>query len=44
MMAKKETRPRDVNQLAKYIVDLATGEKEKPTVKKKKASPVKKGR
>ena len=27
-MAKKPTRPRDANQLAKSIVDLATGEAE----------------
>jgi hypothetical protein len=27
-MAKKSTRPRDTNQLAKSIVDLATGEAE----------------
>lgn len=26
-MAKKPTRPRDTNQLAKSIVDIATGEK-----------------
>jgi hypothetical protein len=34
-MAKKPTRPRDANQLAKSIVDIATGEaeeaKDKPT-------------
>ena len=34
-MAKKPTRPRDANQLAKNIVDIATGEsedtKEQPT-------------
>ena len=34
-MAKKPTRPRDANQLAKSIVDIATGEsqdtKEDPT-------------
>lgn len=29
-MAKKPKRPKDTNQLAKYIVDLATGEKEEP--------------
>ena len=28
-MAKKPTRPRDANQLAKSIVDIATGETEK---------------
>jgi hypothetical protein len=28
-MAKKPTRPKDANQLAKSIVDVATGEKEK---------------
>lgn len=27
-MAKKPTRPRDTNQLAKAIVDIATGEKD----------------
>jgi hypothetical protein len=27
-MAKKPTRPRDANQLAKSIVDIATGESE----------------
>lgn len=29
-MAKKPKRPRDTNQLAKSIVDIATGEAEKP--------------
>ena len=29
-MAKKPKRPRDTNQLAKYIVDLVTGEKKEP--------------
>lgn len=29
-MAKKPKRPRDANQLAKFIVDVATGEAELP--------------
>jgi hypothetical protein len=29
-MAKKPKRPRDMNQLAKFIVDVATGEAELP--------------
>jgi hypothetical protein len=29
-MAKKPKRPRDQNQLAKFIVDIATGKQEKP--------------
>jgi hypothetical protein len=29
-MATKPKRPRDANQLAKHIVDLATGEAEQP--------------
>lgn len=29
-MAKTPKRPRDTNQLAKFIVDLATGEQPKP--------------
>jgi hypothetical protein len=31
-MAKKATRPRDTNQLAKSIVDIATGEKDSTPV------------
>ena len=31
-MAKKPTRPRDANQLAKSIVDIATGEHEEQKV------------
>ena len=31
-MAKKPTRPRDTNQLAKSIVDIATGEAEEKKV------------
>jgi hypothetical protein len=30
-MAKPPKRPRDTNQLAKFIVDLATGEQSEPT-------------
>jgi hypothetical protein len=38
-MATRPKRPRDFNQLAKLIVDIAVGEKEKPPKKsKKKAS------
>ncbi len=29
-MAKKPKRPRDTNQLAKFIIDVATGEAELP--------------
>lgn len=29
-MAKKPKRPRDTNQLAKFIIDVATGEVEPP--------------
>lgn len=29
-MSKKPKRPRDINQLAKSIVDIATGEKSEP--------------
>lgn len=36
-MTKKPKRPRDINQLAKYIVDLATGERTEEKSKKKKA-------
>jgi hypothetical protein len=31
-MAKKPKRPRDTNQLAKFIVDIATGEQEEKSV------------
>lgn len=41
MVTKKPSRPRDVNQLAKFIVDLATGDK-KPTVKGKPKNAAKK--
>jgi hypothetical protein len=36
MAAKKPTRPRDANQLAKRIVELATGEVEEPAEKSTK--------
>ncbi len=32
-MAKKPKRPRDANQLAKFIIDVATGEAELPEKK-----------
>jgi len=35
-MAKKPKRPKDTNQLAKYIVGLVTGEKTEPDVDKGK--------
>jgi hypothetical protein len=38
-MAKKPKRPRDPNQLAKLIVDLATGSAEEETVKEKQKDP-----
>lgn len=31
MMQKEATRPRDANQLAKFIVDVATHERKKAT-------------
>lgn len=39
-MAKKPKRPRDVNQLAKLIVDIATGDVDEPSksVTEKRAS------
>jgi hypothetical protein len=40
-MAKKPTRPRDTNQLAKSIVDIATRETEKKGSKDNKEEPVK---
>lgn len=35
-MPKNPKRPKDANQLAKYIVDLSTGEKTEPDEKKVK--------
>ena len=34
---KKLYRPKDINQLAKYIVDLSTGEETEKTVEEHKA-------
>lgn len=39
-MAKKPKRPRDVNQLAKFIVDIATGETSEPNSGKNPAAVV----
>jgi 5-hydroxyisourate hydrolase-like protein (transthyretin family) len=33
-MAKKQETPKDIWQLSKHILDIATGEKPKPKVKK----------
>lgn len=38
-MAKKKKRPRDTNQLAKLIADLATGEKIEDTSAEDKKNP-----
>ena len=38
-MAKKPTRPRDTNQLAKSIVDLATGEVDPTPIEVKEKNP-----
>ena len=38
-MAKKPTRPRDTNQLAKSIVDLATGEIDPAPIENKEKNP-----
>lgn len=46
-MAKKPKRPRDANQLAKFIVDVATGDAELPEAKQdatKNAAAVELGR
>ena len=37
-MANKPARPRDANQLAKYIVDLSTGDAEEPKTEKNPAA------
>lgn len=37
-------RPRDVNQLAKYVLDLTTGEREEEPVKQKNPAAVELGR
>ncbi len=42
-MSKKPKRPRDANQLAKSIVDLATGEAEESVIDQKKSKAGKKG-
>lgn len=43
-MATKPKRPRDTNQLAKFIVDLASGEADEPTGVVKGAAAVARGR
>lgn len=44
MMAKKPKRPRDTNQLAKFITDLATGEIDEKTEDGKNPAAVALGR
>jgi hypothetical protein len=43
-MAAKPKRPRDTNQLAKFVVDLATGEHSQPVGKDKDSAAVSLGR
>ncbi len=43
-MTKKAKRPRDTNQLAKFIVDVATGEEEDVDAEEKDPSAVERGR
>lgn len=43
-MSKNPKRPRDVNQLAKSIVDIATGEAEEKVRTKKQISTAKAGK
>jgi len=43
-MAKNPKRPRDVNQLAKSIVDIATGEAEEKVHTKKQISTARAGK
>lgn len=43
MTSNQPKRPRDTNQLAKRVVDLATGEAEEPTLDAKRSQAGKKG-
>ncbi len=43
-MAKPPSRPRDLNQLARFIVDVATGEKEDARPPEKPEAQVKGGK